>query len=120
GEPVNKISRAVKNDFLGTFESLERERAVQAVAFFSGKPDNFIAGADIEEFVALTTAAEAERLVADGQELLERVARFPKPVAVGIHGACLRSEEHTSELQSRFDLVCRLLLEKKNTSCECA
>src|SRR5699024_11718905 len=28
----------------------------------------------------------------------------------------LRSEEHTSELQSRFDLVCRLLLEKKKTS----
>src|SRR5207249_10142029 len=27
-----------------------------------------------------------------------------------------RSEEHTSELQSRFDLVCRLLLEKKNTN----
>src|SRR5699024_12499286 len=27
--------------------------------------------------------------------------------------ADLRSEEHTSELQSRFDLVCRLLLEKK-------
>src|SRR5437868_9813524 len=26
-----------------------------------------------------------------------------------------RSEEHTSELQSRFDLVCRLLLEKKNS-----
>src|SRR6266496_2493540 len=29
------------------------------------------------------------------------------------HG-CKRSEEHTSELQSRRDLVCRLLLEKKN------
>src|SRR5699024_12530832 len=29
----------------------------------------------------------------------------------GLH----RSEEHTSELQSRFDLVCRLLLEKKKT-----
>src|SRR5207249_6084435 len=27
-----------------------------------------------------------------------------------------RSEEHTSELQSRFDLVCRLLLEKKKNS----
>src|SRR5699024_12881475 len=36
-----------------------------------------------------------------------KVSRFPPP--------CLfRSEEHTSELQSRFDLVCRLLLEKKN------
>src|SRR5207249_8942275 len=32
----------------------------------------------------------------------------------GFGGHNVRSEEHTSELQSRFDLVCRLLLEKKN------
>src|SRR3989440_3654603 len=31
----------------------------------------------------------------------------------------LRSEEHTSELQSRSDLVCRLLLEKKKNSIPC-
>src|SRR5699024_649673 len=31
-----------------------------------------------------------------------------------VPGGFKRSEEHTSELQSRFDLVCRLLLEKKN------
>src|SRR5699024_11255459 len=37
-------------------------------------------------------------------EWIARVAR----------AALLRSEEHTSELQSRFDLVCRLLLEQKN------
>src|SRR5690625_5892932 len=30
-------------------------------------------------------------------------------------GQCSRSEEHTSELQSRGHLVCRLLLDKKNT-----
>src|SRR5699024_11498528 len=29
-----------------------------------------------------------------------------------------RSEEHTSELQSRFDLVCRLLLEKKKRNAQ--
>src|SRR5438067_9164986 len=34
----------------------------------------------------------------------------------GSHGRERRSEEHTSELQSRFDLVCRLLLEKKKSS----
>src|SRR5438067_13106317 len=32
----------------------------------------------------------------------------------------LRSEEHTSELQSRFDLVCRLLLEKKKNEMKSA
>src|SRR5690625_7114776 len=31
-----------------------------------------------------------------------------------VHPTTLRSEEHTSELQSRGHLVCRLLLEKKN------
>jgi len=89
GESVNKISQAVKRDVHATFEALEQDPSVKAVAFFSGKADTFIAGADIEEFVMLTTAAEAERLSAEGQELLDRLARFPKPVAVGIHGACL-------------------------------
>src|SRR2546428_8792008 len=35
-------------------------------------------------------------------------------VAILLTLADVRSEEHTSELQSRSDLVCRLLLEKKN------
>src|SRR5206468_11631750 len=34
---------------------------------------------------------------------------------VVVHNGKVRSEEHTSELQSRSDLVCRLLLEKKKT-----
>src|SRR5256884_5157070 len=38
-----------------------------------------------------------------------RLARV-RPMSLG---ACVRSEEHTSELQSRLHLVCRLLLEKK-------
>src|SRR5699024_12223304 len=36
--------------------------------------------------------------------------------AIGPYKGGLRSEEHTSELQSRFELVCRLLLEKKKTA----
>ncbi len=88
-KPVNTISRAVRDEFRACFERLANDSSVQAVAFFSGKPDNFIAGADIEEFVRLTSAAEAERLSADGQDMLEQVAKFPKPVVAGIHGACL-------------------------------
>src|SRR5688572_32566008 len=43
----------------------------------------------------------------------------PRPARNGISGWCARtcstrSEEHTSELQSQSNLVCRLLLEKKN------
>src|SRR2546428_3946413 len=40
------------------------------------------------------------------------ISLFPSTAVTG--AICSRSEEHTSELQSRSDLVCRLLLEKKN------
>src|SRR5699024_12791156 len=42
-------------------------------------------------------------------------AKNPAVVPAATANPAPRSEEHTSELQSRFDLVCRLLLEKKNT-----
>src|SRR5438874_9478448 len=61
-----------------------------------------------------------ERMGVDVWEVIEAAktkpfgfqAFYPGP---GLGGHCIpiRSEEHTSELQSRRDLVCRLLLEKK-------
>src|SRR2546422_6809847 len=58
------------------------------------------------------------KLTAEQQELFVNTrpkAFAPVPGKWGERGAT-RSEEHTSELQSRLHLVCRLLLEKKNTS----
>src|SRR3712207_8594954 len=49
----------------------------------------------------------------DSAREIERYAREEKVAAVYLPTAGVRSEEHTSELQSRQYLVCRLLLEKK-------
>src|SRR5699024_12349755 len=48
-------------------------------------------------------------------KLLHLLLAIPKlmPSRPTVPNQQMRSEEHTSELQSRFDLVCRLLLEKK-------
>src|SRR2546430_9123426 len=45
-------------------------------------------------------------------------ARKAKSSCCNRGGSQRRSEEHTSELQSQSNLVCRLLLEKKNSSCD--
>src|SRR5207248_5994520 len=51
----------------------------------------------------------------DGARRSRRAARLrPLIVPTRLDSTALRSEEHTSELQSPYDLVCRLLLEKKN------
>src|SRR5699024_11666745 len=56
--------------------------------------------------------------VPEGESLIEfnqRIQSAFESLAQEYAGqrVAVRSEEHTSELQSRFDLVCRLLLEKK-------
>ena len=89
GATVNTLGRAVRDEFVAAFDTLAGDAGVRAVVLMSGKRDGFIAGANIEEFVSLANAREAEQLVTAGQEMLERVARFPKPVVAGIHGACL-------------------------------
>ncbi|MBA3554758.1 MAG: enoyl-CoA hydratase/isomerase family protein, partial [Gemmatimonadales bacterium] len=89
GEPVNKLSNAVKVEFEALLIRLRDDAELKAVVLISGKPDSFIAGADIEEFTALTTQAEAERLSFEGQEMVSRVEILPKPVVAAIHGACL-------------------------------
>src|SRR5699024_12056749 len=56
-------------------------------------------------------------IVSGGSNLPYALRRHEEPYRPGVHDKYLhgrhypRSEEHTSELQSRFDLVCRLLLE---------
>src|SRR5699024_12585545 len=57
----------------------------------------------------LMRSEELEEGQEDLQQMLLHRRGSPRPVGPTKR----RSEEHTSELQSRFDLVCRLLLEKK-------
>src|SRR5687768_14804403 len=74
--------------------------------------------AKIKVFLRLKTVEEINKIKTNFISLLHHETRTP---LTGIFGyttllqqsANLRSEEHTSELQSRLHLVCRLLLEKK-------
>src|SRR5437868_12895941 len=59
------------------------------------------------------SGCKRERDPADRFTCASETRQLPRSESAVGRGSC-RSEEHTSELQSRFDLVCRLLLEKKN------
>src|SRR3989441_6299881 len=70
---------------------------------------------NIEEAVEL-----ADRIVIMDKDPGRVVAEIPITIRHPRHRkdtACVRSEEHTSELQSLAYLVCRLLLEKKEATC---
>src|SRR3712207_7222705 len=74
------------------------------------------------ELVAAYTPDGLEAMIAGAHEQLRSrgMTRPALPVPEAADLGAARSEEHTSELQSRQYLVCRLLLEKKNINKKCS
>src|SRR5699024_11457903 len=76
----------------------------------SRKNDNFWGG----DIPWVTTAEVQSNVIDDTAEKITEAGLKGSSAKLFPVNTLLRSEEHTSELQSRFDLVCCLLLEKKN------
>ncbi|HEY9429503.1 MAG TPA: fatty acid oxidation complex subunit alpha FadJ [Gemmatimonadaceae bacterium] len=88
-ESVNTLDQAVVEEFTALLDRVERDSTVSAVVFMSGKPENFIAGADIQQFTTINSANEGEALSRSGQAVMERIERLRTPMVAAIHGACL-------------------------------
>ncbi len=89
GESVNTLSTELAGEFAGVFARVDQDTLITALVLISGKPDSFIAGADIDQFPQLRTAVEAESISRMGQEMLNRLASLRVPTVAAIHGACL-------------------------------
>jgi 3-hydroxyacyl-CoA dehydrogenase/enoyl-CoA hydratase/3-hydroxybutyryl-CoA epimerase len=89
GEPVNTLSPESGEAFTSLLSRAEKDPAVKAVVFISGKKDNFVAGAKIDFLQTIKTAAEATAASRQGQQGFDRLDAFPKPVVAAIHGSCL-------------------------------
>ncbi len=89
GASVNIFTRAVREEFEALLERLERDTSIRAAVLLSGKPDVWIAGADVDELAALPGAADAERLSQMGHALMDRVEQVRTPVVAAIDGACM-------------------------------
>jgi 3-hydroxyacyl-CoA dehydrogenase/enoyl-CoA hydratase/3-hydroxybutyryl-CoA epimerase len=89
GEAVNTLSPALVGEFEGMFLRVDEDPLIQGVVLISGKPDSFIVGADIDQFLEIKSSGEAERISRLGQDLLHRLERLRVPVVAAVHGPCL-------------------------------
>jgi 3-hydroxyacyl-CoA dehydrogenase / enoyl-CoA hydratase / 3-hydroxybutyryl-CoA epimerase len=89
GEKVNTLSRALVGEFKALLDDLETRTDLAGVVLRSGKPDNFIAGADINDFGLIRSQLEGETLSREGQALLDRLESAPVPIVAAIHGSAL-------------------------------
>jgi 3-hydroxyacyl-CoA dehydrogenase/enoyl-CoA hydratase/3-hydroxybutyryl-CoA epimerase len=88
GEKVNKLSTSVVAELADVLLRLEREARIRGLLVRSGKPDVFIAGADVKEFVTVPGDA-VRKMVERGQALYGQLAHLPYPTVAAINGVCL-------------------------------
>ncbi len=88
-ESVNTLGPAVVEEFTALLDRIERDSDIRALVFMSGKAENFIAGADIQQFTTINSATDGEALSRSGQAVMDRIERLRAPMVAAIHGACL-------------------------------
>ena len=89
GAAVNTLSPALAAEFEDVFRRAQDDSLIKGLVLISGKPEGFIAGADIEQFPALRTAAAAESISQMGHSMLRRLELLRVPVVAAVHGAAL-------------------------------
>lgn len=61
---------------------------VNAAVLISGKPNNFIVGADINMLQNIPDAQTGYEVAKDGHRILDKIAESEKPIVAAIHGTC--------------------------------
>jgi len=89
---LNVLTEAVMRRFgscLDEARAAGRERRITALVIRSGKPDSFIAGADIDAIAAIEEPGEAETKIRMGQAVFTDLASIAVPTVAAIHGVCV-------------------------------
>ncbi|MCE0847380.1 fatty acid oxidation complex subunit alpha FadJ [Buttiauxella sp. A2-C1_F] len=88
-EKMNTLKASFGPEVHNIIKQVRDNTALQGLIFISAKPDNFIAGADINMIASCQSAQEAQALAHQGQQIMAEIAALPIPVVAAIHGACL-------------------------------
>lgn len=88
-EKMNTLRAEFGSEVRAILKQIRENKTLRGVVFISAKPDNFIAGADINMIARCQTAREAEDLARQGQQVMAEIHALSVPVVAAIHGACL-------------------------------
>ncbi|MDP5291363.1 fatty acid oxidation complex subunit alpha FadJ [Oceanimonas sp. CHS3-5] len=89
GERMNTLRESVAGELRTLLAEVHANPAITGLVLCSGKPDSFIAGADVHMLDDCQTAEQAKALSRAGQELFSELEQLELPLIAAIHGPCL-------------------------------
>ena len=89
GEKMNTLRAEFGDEMASVLDELDANPALKGVVVISGKPDNFIAGADITMLDSCQSRDDVLAISTMGQRMFERIENMKVPVVAAINGPCL-------------------------------
>ncbi|USK49125.1 enoyl-CoA hydratase [Bacillus sp. CMF12] len=86
--PANALSSGLLKELSAVLDEVEDNEEIRVI-LIHGEGRFFSAGADIKEFTTIESGEDFSNLATYGQDLFERMEKFPKPIMAAIHGAAL-------------------------------
>jgi enoyl-CoA hydratase len=86
--PANALSSGLLKELSAVLDEIEPNSEIKVIVIH-GEGRFFSAGADIKEFTTVTSSEGFAKLGKYGQDLFDRMEKFPKPIIAAIHGAAL-------------------------------
>lgn len=86
---VNLFNQAVLTELRQLIGEVSHREEIGCLVLLSGKPGNFIAGADVDGIAGVTDPQEAERAVRAGHQVFSAWERLPFPTVAAISGTCV-------------------------------
>jgi 3-hydroxyacyl-CoA dehydrogenase/enoyl-CoA hydratase/3-hydroxybutyryl-CoA epimerase len=85
---VNKVSSGLLDEIAEVLDKIDPAK-IEGLVIMSGKEDNFVVGADIDEVIAMKTDQEIRKYISRAHQIVNRIDELPFPVVCCIRGNCL-------------------------------
>jgi len=89
GESMNTLKADFGTEIDTILNEIQSDSAIKGVVLVSGKPDSFVAGADVSMLDACESALDAQTLSTQGQVIFDRIEASKKTFVAAIHGPAL-------------------------------
>ena len=86
---VNKVSSGLLDEVAGNLKNISDDKNIKGIVIVSGKEDNFVVGADIDELKGMQTTEEVIAYITKGHTILNSLENMKIPVVACISGNCL-------------------------------
>ncbi|KAK3912686.1 Trifunctional enzyme subunit alpha, mitochondrial [Frankliniella fusca] len=89
GQKVNSLNSEIMSEVTEVLNKIRSDSNIQAGVLISGKPGNFVAGADIRMLSAAKSKEEVTAISHSAQQILQSIEELQKPLVAAISGSCL-------------------------------